>query len=159
MRRLRLAALFVVALAVPALAAAGTTLHTVETTQPVVFAGTNPCNGEPVEIEGHAHAVFDVTIGTDGKIHAVAMAFEFQGTGLNIVTGSKYRVVKRNFQQSNLDPARDEFTFDERMAVTRLGEDGLPIADDFYMRLQAHVTISASGRIGANFVRPTFECN
>jgi hypothetical protein len=133
-------------------------IHTVDTTQPVVFVGANPCNGDPIQIDGHAHGVFDLTIGSGGKIHAVTMTFEFQGTGVNLAaSGTRYQVVKRDFQQTNFDLPREEVTLDELMVVTRIGEDGV-LADDFFMRLQAHLTISASGQVGASFLRPTVEC-
>jgi hypothetical protein len=151
---------FLAVLAVPALAGAvTTTVHTVETTQPITITATNPCTSEPVVIEGQTHGHFKITVTPDLKIHAVEMTFEGQGTGENLslaALGTRYHFSHRNFQSTHFDPPHDVVTLDERMVVTRLGET--VDDDDFYMRIQSHVTINANGVPTVAFTRPTFEC-
>lgn len=158
-RRVRCAVLtlsLLAALAVPATALGDAA--TVTFTEPFVFTGPNPCTGEQVTVEGHNHTVLHMQLDSSGGLHFLTITVDFHGTGFNVLNPeNKYSVADRQFLELNFPDPTAEATVDFRTRVVRVGETSL-VRDDFFLRLQLHVTRNANGIFTAFFLRPSTEC-
>ena len=119
----------------------------------------NPCTGEEVLVTGELHTLYYVSQDSAGGLHVRSHGNIQGGTGVGLTSGDRYVLTNaRNLETNNqfidiLDTRASECTFVSYLQATTPGPK-----NNFYIRIQQHVTINANGEITVLREEMTTEC-
>src|SRR5947209_4628148 len=129
------AIVFALALTLPALAA---TIY--NSSHPVNFTVTNPCNGEVVTFSGTEHDTFRLTFDSSGGVHVGFHANYQDVTGVGSF-GNKYQFPAAENSEFDTKVAQEEiFTLSE--LIVSQGS-----APNFILKADFHVTVNPDGTV------------
>jgi hypothetical protein len=138
----RLVFVLAAVLTVVAATAATASAQATSVTEPIVVTLENPCNGEPVLVEGTIHYVIGENEDEGGGAHRFSHGVLY-GTGIGLTSGTEYRVVT-----VGLDPgesnhgAHRALTSTDVFVVHIIGTEP---GNSFYSHINHHGTLSPSG--------------
>ncbi len=119
----------------------------------------NPCTGEEVLVTGELHTLYYVTEDNNGGLHVHSHGNIQGGTGVGLTSGDRYVLTNaRNLTTNNqfidpLDTRASTGNFVSYLQATAPGPK-----NNFYIRIQQHVTINANGELTVLRDEMTTEC-
>jgi hypothetical protein len=115
---------------------------------------TNPCNGEPVLLEGFVHVLVREQLDANGGIHTTMENNPANLSGTGATTGAKYQIVMTNAESFNQQPPfPNEVTIPSSFIF--VGQGGVP---NFTIMFLFKVTRNANGDVTVIIVDTRTMC-
>jgi hypothetical protein len=118
-----------------------------------VVIPANACTGQAIAFEGNSHAVINVTI-NNNSIHFQSHYNMHGVTGVGLTNGAKYLLVEAGGDTMNINGA----TPIEATINTDVGLIGAGQAPNMRLRIVSHITIDATGKVTAEFLKSSIVC-
>ncbi len=137
-------------LALPVLAIAAVTFNGIV---PFSATGTNPCNGESVDLSGTNHMVISSTTDNSGGVHD-GFQLNMHVTGTGKTTGANYVADEQEHFSGTFDSGVT-VTETEPISFTMISQGSAP---NYIIHALAHITINPDGTTTSYIDTYTSEC-